>query len=112
LKDIPLPTRENRHIGASNYMVAWDYVTRDHVRHAIREYDWLGPDRFFSTHGFAPTATYELVLGERRYPPKAISGAAYEFATGKKLASADFEGGKAGAVRVLEKLGFTIEKKA
>jgi hypothetical protein len=93
-------------------MVAWGRVTPDHVRHAIREYDRLGPDRFFSTHGFAPTTTYELVLDERRYPPKAILGAAYEFATGNKLASGDFEGGRAGAVRVLEKLGFTIEKKA
>jgi len=67
-------------------MVAWDRVTRDHVRHAIREYDRLGPDRFFSAHGFAPTTTYELVLDKRRYPPKAILGAAYEFATGAKLA--------------------------
>jgi hypothetical protein len=38
-------------------------------------------------------------------------GRAYEFATGKKLASADFEGGKSGAVKVLEQLGFTIESK-
>jgi hypothetical protein len=34
---------------------------------------------------------------------------AYELATGERLASGDFEGGKPGAVRVLEKLGFTIE---
>jgi hypothetical protein len=38
-------------------------------------------------------------------------GAAYEFATGRRLSSGDFEGGKAGAVRVLGKLGFSIEKK-
>jgi len=93
-------------------MVIWDRVTRDHVLQALREYDRMGPDRFFSKHGFAPTTTYELVLEKRRYPPKAILGAAYELATGKKLGSADFEGGKTGAVRVLEKLGFTIEKKA
>jgi hypothetical protein len=93
-------------------MITWDRVTRDNVMHAIREYDRLGPERFFSEHGFAPTTTYALVLGKRRYPPKAILGAAYEFATGEKLGSTDFEGGKAGAVQVLEKLGFTIEKKA
>ena len=93
-------------------MVIWDRVTRDHVLQALREYDRLGPDRFFSKHGFAPTTTYELVVEKRRYPPKAILGTAYELATGKKLDSADFEGGKTGAVRVLEKLGFTIEKKA
>jgi hypothetical protein len=36
-------------------------------------------------------------------------GTAYEFATGQRLASGDFEGGKSGAVKVLGNLGFTIE---
>jgi hypothetical protein len=78
---------------------------------AIREYDRLGPDRFFSDHGFAPTTTYEMVWNKRRYPPKAILGVAYEFATGRRLDSGDFEGGKTGAVRVLGNLGFDVEKK-
>ena len=91
------------------FMVAWDQVTRSHVLRGIREYDRLGPERFFSEHGFAPTTTYELVWDERRYPPKAILGTAYEFATGQRLASGDFEGGKTGAVRVLGKLGFTVQ---
>ena len=90
-------------------MVAWDRVTRDDVVRAIEEYDRLGPEAFFTEHGFAPTTTYELVWGEHRYPPKAILGTAYEFAAGERLASADFEGGKNGAVRVLGKLGFTVQ---
>lgn len=89
----------------------WDRVNRDHVLRAIREYDRLGPDRFFSDHGFAPTTTYEVVWNKRRYPPKAILGVAYEFATGRRLDSGDFEGGKTGAVRVLGNLGFDVEKK-
>jgi hypothetical protein len=92
-------------------MVKWDDVTRTEVQRAIKEYDRLGPEKFFATHGFAPTTTYELVSDGHRYPPKAILGTAYEFATGQRLASGDFEGGKSGAVRVLEKLGFTIEEK-
>jgi hypothetical protein len=52
-----------------------------------------------------------LVLDKRRYPPKAVLGAAYEFATGQQLGSGDFEGGKGGAVRVLGKLGFTVKQK-
>jgi hypothetical protein len=36
-------------------------------------------------------------------------GTAYELATGQRLASRDFEGGKSGAVAVLRNLGFTIE---
>jgi|GEM_PF-2541817 len=57
-------------------MVAWDRVTRAEVLRAIEEYDRLGPEQFFSTHGFAPTTTYALAWEERRYPPKAILGTA------------------------------------
>jgi hypothetical protein len=64
-----------------------------------------------SAHSFAPTTTYELVWDKRRYPPKAILGTAYEFATGQRLTSGDFEGGKSGAVRVLGRLGFTIQER-
>jgi hypothetical protein len=92
-------------------MVAWDRVDHDHVLQAIKEYDGLGPERFFSEHGFAPTTTYELAWENRRYPPKAILGVAYEFATGRRLASGDFEGGKSGAVKVLGQLGFTVQQK-
>ena len=88
--------------------VAWDDVTRAEVLRAIQEYDRLGPETFFSEHGFAPTTTYDLVWEEHCYPPKAILGTAYEFATGQRLASGDFEGGRAGAVSVLGNLGFTI----
>jgi hypothetical protein len=88
----------------------WDGVSRDDVMRAIQEYDRLGPDQFFAQHGFAPTTTYELIHNERSYPPKALLGTAFEFATGRRLASGDFEGGKSGAVRVLEKLGFTVQQ--
>jgi len=57
-------------------MVAWDRVTRSDLLRAIREYDRLGPEQFFSEHGFAPATTYELVWNKRRYQPKAILGAA------------------------------------
>jgi hypothetical protein len=89
--------------------VTWGQVTREDVLRAIQEYDRLGPVGFFSAYGFGPTTTYDLVRDERRYPPKAILGTAYEFATGQRLASGDFEGGKTGAVTVLGKLGFTIQ---
>jgi hypothetical protein len=92
-------------------MVAWDRVSHADVVRAIETYDLLGTERFFSEHGFAPTTTYELVWKDRLYPPKAILGAAYELATRERLASGDFEGGKAGAVRVLGQLGFTIREK-
>jgi len=87
----------------------WNEVTRDDVVHALEEYDRLGPERFFSEHGFAPTTTYELLWEKRRYPPKAILGTAHELATGRRLASGDFEGGKTGAVKILGKMGFTVQ---
>jgi hypothetical protein len=92
-------------------MVAWDRVTRADALRAIKEYDRLGPERFFRQHGFAPATTYELIWEDRRYPPKAILGTAFEFGTGQRLQSSDFEGGKAGAVRVLGQLGFTVQEK-
>jgi hypothetical protein len=91
------------------HSIAWDRVTDGHVLHAMKEYDQLGPQGFFSEHGFGPTTTYDLVWNERLYPPKAILGTAYELATGERLASGDFEGGKSGAVKVLGNLGFTIQ---
>ena len=90
-------------------MVTWNRVTRDDVLQAIKEYDRLGPDGFFSKHGFGPSRSYELVWNKHRYPHKAILGTAYEFATGKRLNPGDFEGGKAGAVRVLGELGFIVQ---
>ena len=93
-------------------MVAWERVTSADVVRAIQEYDRLGPEAFFSQHGFAPTTTYDLIWEERRYPPKAILGTAYELANGERLASGDFEGGKSGAVKVLGELGFTVKERA
>ena len=87
-----------------------DRVTHGEVVRAIQEYDRLGPHSFFSEHGFAPTTTYELV-GRNALIRQAILGTAYEFATGQRLASGDFEGGKTGAVAVLGKLGFTVQEK-
>jgi hypothetical protein len=91
--------------------VNWEPVTQEHVRRAVGEYDRLGPQEFFAVHGFAPTTTYDLVLESRSYPPKAILGTAYEFATGDRLASADFEGGRSGAVKVLQRLGFDVRQR-
>jgi hypothetical protein len=90
-------------------MVNWDRVTNAHVVRAIREYDRLGPDEFFAKHGFSQTLSYDLVWEKRLYPPKAILGTAYELATGERLASGDFEGGKSGAVKELGKLGFKVQ---
>jgi hypothetical protein len=84
-------------------------VSEAEVVRAMEAYDRLGAAWSFEAHGFAPTTTYDLVWNDRRYPPKAILGTAYELATGERLASADFERGRSRAIRVLGDLGFTIE---
>jgi hypothetical protein len=66
-------------------MVAWDRVTHADVLRAIREYDRMGPEKFFAEHGFSRTLSYDLIWEKRLYQPKAILGTAYEFATGKLL---------------------------
>jgi hypothetical protein len=91
------------------HSIAWDQVTDTDVMRALKEYDELGPARFFTEHGFGPTTTYDLVWNGRLYPPKAILGTAYEFGTGERLSAGDFEGGKSGAVKVLGRLGFTVQ---
>jgi hypothetical protein len=88
--------------------IDWSKVKPAHVERAMREYDKLGAKPFFAKHGFAPTTTYDLVWEKRLYPPKAMLGTAYELATGKRLASGDFEGGRDGAVQVLGELGFDV----
>jgi hypothetical protein len=84
-------------------------VTHADILRAAKEYDRLGADAFFAKYGFGPSRAYELTWEGRHYPHKAILGAAYEMATGRRLLPGEFEGGKAGAVAVLTDLGFTVQ---
>jgi len=90
-------------------MVDWDRVTPADVLGAVGEYDRQGAEDFFSARGFGPATSYELVVGRTRYPSKAILGAAYEVATGHRLGSGDFGGGKGETVKILERLGFEVK---
>ncbi|GAA2073099.1 hypothetical protein GCM10009840_02680 [Pseudolysinimonas kribbensis] len=94
------------------HSIDWTPVTPDHVRTALADYDRLGAEEFLRTAGFGPTTTYDLVVDDRTYPPKAILGAAYADATGTRLEPGDFEGGRSGAVRVLTALGFDVRERA
>jgi hypothetical protein len=104
----------DRHMARELRMVRsidWSPVEAKHVMSAIGEYDRLGDHDFFARFGFAPTTTYDLLVDGKTYPPKAILGAAYELATGDRLASSDFEGGRSGAVKVLTGLGFAVQER-
>jgi hypothetical protein len=54
-------------------LVAWDQVSRDDVLAALQDYDRLGPERFFSRHGYGPSRSYELIWNKRHYPTRLSS---------------------------------------
>lgn len=64
---------------------------------------------FFATQGYGPLAHLRADVAAQALSHKAILGTAYELATGHRFAPGDFEGGKARAVAVRQKLGFTVE---
>ena len=91
--------------------IAWDKVAHADVLRGLKEYDRLGPDSFFAAHGFASTTTYDLVWEETPLPAEGDPGHGVRARDGERLASGDFECGKTGPVRVLGKLGFTVQER-
>lgn len=84
-----------------------DGITRDHVFAAIKDFETGTVE-----HGFAGSVRYDLLVGEHRYPPKAILGLAARYVLGQPLSPADFSGGEAhGCNRTLRELGFRIVPK-
>jgi hypothetical protein len=79
----------------------------EHVIQALNDLD-SGID-----HPFGAPTVYELVHGDKRYPPKAVVGLACCYHLGRVLLPEEFSGGEAPgqANFVLRKLGFTVVKK-
>ncbi len=83
-----------------------DRIARADVLRAIAAFSADKP------HLFADSIKYDLVFDGKRYPPKAIVGLAAESIVGRPLTPKDFKGGlESKCFRVLESLGFTIERK-
>jgi 5-methylcytosine-specific restriction enzyme A len=76
-------------------------ITRDDVVAAIRDFD-AGV-----AHPYGESARYDLIVSDRRYPPKAIVGLAGRRVNGGRFLDpvTEFSGGEAGANRVLRALG-------
>ena len=87
-------------------------VTVDGVERAMAEFDRLGRDVFLARFGFGRARGYFLTRQGRRYDSKALVGAAhgYDRPDLGPLLSQDFSGGEATVARVLESLGFDVEK--
>ncbi len=81
-------------------------ISYDCVIQALREIDQadIPPD--------AKSTTYDLIHGERRYPPKLVYSLAHKYSSGSELDRNSFTGGeKSPAFAALRKLGFHIERK-
>jgi 5-methylcytosine-specific restriction protein A len=83
-----------------------DQITREDLLEAIASLD-RG-----EAHAFGPSTFYDLLEGQRRYPPKAIVGLAARRALGRSLRPDEFSGGQESwAFRLLRERGFTIVNK-
>ena len=78
------------------------------VLKAISEWNEIGKTAFLKKYRFGEPTRYQLVHEGKRYPPKAIAGAAYYYQFGVQMRQ--FHGGYE-TNNKLRKLGFTIERR-
>jgi len=81
-------------------------ITAEHVLAAIQDFV-AGV-----SHDFGPSTTYDLIVDDLRYPPKAILGLAAKRATGHLLKPRDFSGEEESrCFAILRALGFEVVPK-
>lgn len=85
-------------------------VSRESVLRAVDEFDGVGRTAFLGKYGFGAARGYYLLNEGHRYDSKAVVGAAHGFATGTALGPGDFSGGDKTVVKLLEGLGFEVER--
>jgi hypothetical protein len=91
-------------------MVAYSDLTDRHaVERALEEFDRLGRWAFLNKYGYGEARDYFLVTDGGRYDSKAIFAAAYEAQHGVAVSRDEISGGKTGAARRLQELGYVIE---
>jgi 5-methylcytosine-specific restriction enzyme A len=71
-------------------------ITASAIGQAIAEFDHLGQAGFHNKYGFGEARGYFLIEDGKRYPSKAIVGAAHGYLPGKSpLVKDQFSGGRA-----------------
>lgn len=81
-------------------------LSKEHIISAIAEIDEKG------IRSGRHSSTYDVIYGDKSYPPKLIISIACRYAFGEELDSESFSGGKGTeAFKVLEELGFEIKSK-
>src|SRR6516165_7676677 len=83
-----------------------EQITREDIEDAIAALDRREP------HAFGPSTFYDLLVGGRRYPPKAVIGLAARRVFGRALGPDEFSGGEESwAFRLLRDRGFDVVAK-
>lgn len=85
-----------------------DIELRERILEAIVEYDRLGQSAFLEKYGWERARSYFLLFDGNYYDSKAILGAALRIEPGPSEERDRLSGGKNGAARILERLGFAI----
>ena len=88
-----------------------DIKSRQSILAAVEEYDRIGHDAFLTKYGFQDARAYFLIVNGKKYPSKAIVGAAhgYEHQDKGPLKAQDFSGGRDTVRKKLEALGFEVQ---
>jgi hypothetical protein len=89
-------------------MPDWSLVGKQHVLAAIAECDRLGSRDFLQRYRFGRARASTVWHRGQEYDSKAILGVAYLHATGHAATADDFTRGEAGAVDLLQGLGFDV----
>ncbi len=89
-------------------MPDWSLVGKQHVLAAIAECDRLGSRDFLQRYRFGRARASSVWHRGQEYDSKAILGVAYLHATGRAATADDFTRGEAGAVDLLQGLGFDV----
>lgn len=79
------------------------------VHAAVAEFEELGEKAFLEKYGFGSNVDYHVIVDEKRYPSKAIIGAAHAYQHGEPLKSGEFHGGYRTVGRRLQALGFEVQ---
>lgn len=83
-------------------------LTQEDILAAAKEFDSLGGN----IDSFEPSSTYDLVIEEHRYPPKAVFGLAASKHLNFHVKSSHFVGGEdSPCFEILRDLGFEIQQK-
>ncbi|MCF4122178.1 HNH endonuclease [Antribacter sp. KLBMP9083] len=91
-------------------MALADLTDPEAVRRAIAEFDAIGRDTFLKRYGFDPAKDYFIVVDDKMYDSKAITGVAHLYQHGELLTADMFSGGSATVANRVGKLGFEVTR--